>query len=61
MKEANTCGRGTPFIDQNEYEGLTLWEQIDRGDQFTPSRKYFTGLPILLYLHCAANERQVPD
>lgn len=43
---------GTPFtaFNQNEYEGLTLWEQIDGGQQFTPTKKYLTALPILLYV-----------
>jgi hypothetical protein len=41
---------GTPFIDQNEYQGFTLWEQIDGGDQFTPTRKYLVAIPILLFL-----------
>jgi hypothetical protein len=43
---------GTPFeFNQNEAEGLTLWEQIDNGDQFTPARKYLTAVPILLYFY----------
>ncbi|KAJ3015533.1 hypothetical protein HKX48_004558 [Thoreauomyces humboldtii] len=42
---------GIPFdLNQNEYEGLTLWEQIDNGEQFTPTKKYFTALPIGLFL-----------
>ncbi|TPX65425.1 hypothetical protein SpCBS45565_g05207 [Spizellomyces sp. 'palustris'] len=42
---------GIPFdLNQNEYEGLTLWEQIDNGEQFTPTKKYLTALPILLFL-----------
>ncbi|KAI8820467.1 ORMDL family [Fimicolochytrium jonesii] len=42
---------GIPFnLNQNEYEGLTLWEQMDNGVQFTPSRKYLTAMPILLFL-----------
>jgi hypothetical protein len=41
---------GTPFeFSQNEANGLTLWEQIDGGDQFTPARKYLTAIPIILY------------
>lgn len=40
---------GTPFdYDQNEMGGCTLWEQIDSGDQFTPSKKFLTAVPILL-------------
>ncbi|KND03857.1 uncharacterized protein SPPG_01311 [Spizellomyces punctatus DAOM BR117] len=42
---------GIPFdLNQNEYEGLTLWEQIDNGEQFTPTKKYLTALPIILFL-----------
>jgi hypothetical protein len=42
---------GTPFLfDQGDLMGLTLWEQIDRGEQFTPTRKYLTAMPILLYV-----------
>ena len=42
---------GTPFtINQNEYEGLTLWEQIDGGAQFTPTKKYLTAVPVILFL-----------
>jgi len=40
---------GTPFDwEQNEYGGLTLWEQIDNGAQFTPTKKYLTAVPIAL-------------
>ncbi|KAJ3411650.1 hypothetical protein HDV05_001859 [Chytridiales sp. JEL 0842] len=42
---------GTPFdYNQGEYMGLTLWEQIDNGAQFTASRKYLTIFPIVLFL-----------
>ncbi|KAJ3304177.1 hypothetical protein HDV03_003027 [Kappamyces sp. JEL0829] len=49
---------GTPFsvfsgfssFSSNEYEGLTMWEQIDNGQQFTPTKKFLTGLPIVLFL-----------
>ncbi|KAJ3150304.1 hypothetical protein HDU86_006695 [Geranomyces michiganensis] len=42
---------GIPFdLNQNEYEGLTLWEQFDNGEQFTPTKKYLTALPIGLFL-----------
>ncbi|KAI3647915.1 hypothetical protein MP228_008136 [Amoeboaphelidium protococcarum] len=42
---------GTPFdADQGEYAGLTLWEQIDDGQQFTPAKKYLTALPIFMFL-----------
>ncbi|KAJ3326568.1 hypothetical protein HDU76_012817, partial [Blyttiomyces sp. JEL0837] len=42
---------GIPFdFNQGEYEGLTLWEQIDNGAQFTPTKKYLTTVPIVLFL-----------
>lgn len=43
---------GTPFGDSNqgEYDGLTLWEQMDEGVQFTPSKKFLTALPIGMFL-----------
>jgi hypothetical protein len=43
---------GAPFDStQGEYDGLTLWEQIDNGAQFTPTKKYLTALPIMLYAY----------
>eukprot|EP00842_Homolaphlyctis_polyrhiza_P003917 jgi/Hompol1/4526/HPOL_000939-RA len=42
---------GTPFIyNQNEYDGLTLWEQIDGGAQFTATKKFLTAVPVFLFL-----------
>ena len=41
--------QGVPFVlNQNEYEELTLWEQIDNGAHFTPSKKFLTAVPIIL-------------
>jgi hypothetical protein len=44
--------KGTPFADkdQGEFRKLTLWEQIDYGRQFTPSKKFLTFVPIGLFL-----------
>ncbi|KAJ1531302.1 hypothetical protein HK405_001250 [Cladochytrium tenue] len=40
---------GTPYeVNQGEFEALTLWEQIDGGAQFTPTKKYLTAVPIIL-------------
>ncbi|KAJ3202034.1 hypothetical protein HDU82_007662, partial [Entophlyctis luteolus] len=40
---------GVPFqLNQGEYEDLTLWEQMDKGEPFTPAKKYLTVIPILL-------------
>ncbi|KAJ1960716.1 sphingolipid homeostasis protein orm1 [Dispira parvispora] len=42
---------GTPFeVEQGIYDGLTMWEQIDHGAQFTPTKKFLTVLPIFLFL-----------
>jgi len=42
---------GTPFaFNQGACDALTLWEQIDNGVQFTPTKKFFTSLPIGLFL-----------
>eukprot|EP00128_Syssomonas_multiformis_P016208 Colp12_sorted_trinity150504_noHs@1542 len=44
--------KGTPFgaEDQGKYNRLTLWEQLDEGKQFTSTRKFFTLVPIILFL-----------
>ncbi|GES89884.1 Orm1 type endoplasmic reticulum protein [Rhizophagus clarus] len=43
--------KGIPFdFNSGAYDGLTLWEQIDNGAQFTPAKKYLTALPIGLYV-----------
>ncbi|KAG5461907.1 MAG: ORMDL family [Olpidium bornovanus] len=43
--------RGVPFeFNQGAFDDLTLWEQIDHGVQFTPTRKFLTAFPILLFL-----------
>jgi hypothetical protein len=39
---------GTPFESQGQFDGLTLWEQMDAGVQFTPSKKFLTAVPIVL-------------
>ncbi|KAF9977899.1 hypothetical protein BGZ73_004495 [Actinomortierella ambigua] len=42
---------GVPFeFGQGAYDGITLWEQIDGGVQFTATRKYLTTVPIVLFL-----------
>ncbi|XP_031572672.1 ORM1-like protein 3 [Actinia tenebrosa] len=44
--------KGTPFetSDQGRSRRLTHWEQIDQGTQFTLTRKFFTLVPILLFM-----------
>jgi len=42
---------GTPFDANNgALDQLTLWEQIDHGAHYTPSKKWLTSLPIALFL-----------
>ncbi|KAF0447955.1 ORMDL-domain-containing protein [Gigaspora margarita] len=43
--------KGVPFdFNSGAYDGMTLWEQIDNGAQFTPAKKYLTAVPIGLFL-----------
>ena len=43
--------KGIPFdFNSGAYDGLTLWEQIDNGAQYTPTKKYLTAVPIVLYV-----------
>ncbi|KAI9334966.1 ORMDL family [Obelidium mucronatum] len=42
---------GVPFqLNQGEFEDMTLWEQMDKGEPFTPAKKYLTMIPIILFL-----------
>ncbi|ORX57223.1 ORMDL-domain-containing protein [Piromyces finnis] len=43
---------GTPFeLNQGEeFGGLTLWEQMDDRSEFTPTKKYLTAVPVVLFL-----------
>jgi len=43
--------KGLPFIieQQGKYSRLTLWEQIDGGKQYTPTRKFLVIVPLILY------------
>ena len=43
--------KGTPFeFNSGAYDNLTMWEQIDNGDQYTPSKKFLMLVPIGLFL-----------
>ena len=42
---------GIPFqasMHSGAYDDLTLWEQIDEGEQFTPAKKWLICFPIVL-------------
>jgi hypothetical protein len=43
--------KGIPFeYNAGAYDNLNMWEQIDNGQQYTPSKKYLTLVPIALFL-----------
>lgn len=43
--------KGTPFeFNNGAYDNLTMWEQIDNGDQYTPTKKFLMLVPIGLFL-----------
>lgn len=43
--------KGTPFeFNSGAYDNLTMWEQIDYGDQYTPTKKFLMSVPIGLFL-----------
>lgn len=43
--------KGTPFeFNSGAYDNLTMWEQIDNGDQYTPTKKFLMMVPIALFL-----------
>lgn len=43
--------KGTPFdFNSGAYDHLTMWEQIDNGDQYTPTKKFMFLVPIALFL-----------
>lgn len=43
--------RGVPFeFNAGAYDNLNMWEQIDSGDQYTPTKKFLLSVPIILFL-----------
>lgn len=43
--------KGIPFeFNSGAYDHLTMWEQLDEGDYYTPSKKFLVGVPIWLFL-----------
>lgn len=43
--------KGTPFeFNSGAYDNLTMWEQVDNGDQYTPTKKFLMMVPIALFL-----------
>jgi len=44
---------GIPFQSEEHagaYDELTFWEQIDDGEQYTPTKKFLICTPIVLYV-----------
>ena len=41
-------------FDQGSSSRLTHWEQLDHGRQYTPTRKFLTIVPILLFILASA-------
>lgn len=43
--------RGVPFeFNAGAYDNLNMWEQIDDGDQYTPTKKFLLTVPVVLFL-----------
>ncbi|AAS51039.1 ACL189Cp [Eremothecium gossypii ATCC 10895] len=43
--------KGTPFeFNGGAYDNLTMWEQLDNGMLYTPTRKFLISVPIALFL-----------
>lgn len=43
--------KGSPIdADQGKYDRLTFWEQLDDGVQYTGTRKFFTAVPVILFI-----------
>lgn len=43
--------RGVPFeFNAGAYDNLNMWEQIDDGEQYTPTKKFLLSVPIILFL-----------
>jgi hypothetical protein len=43
--------RGVPFeFNGGAFDNLNMWEQIDDGAQYTPTKKFLLSVPIVLFL-----------
>ncbi|KAB8576207.1 hypothetical protein FH972_025735 [Carpinus fangiana] len=43
--------QGVPFeFNAGAYDNLNMWEQIDDGEQYTPTKKFLLSVPIILFL-----------
>lgn len=50
--------KGSPIVqDHGDYDDLTFWEQMDAGVHHTATKKFFTTMPVVVYLFVL----QVPD
>ena len=42
---------GIPFeFNAGAYDNQNMWEQIDNGDQYTPTKKFLLTVPIVLWV-----------
>lgn len=44
--------KGSPFdsLDQGKMRLCTVWEQLDRGEQYSSAKKFYTVVPVVLFL-----------
>merc|ERR1739848_43288 len=43
--------KGSPIVqDHGDYDDLTFWEQMDGGMEHTATKKFFTAMPVIVYL-----------
>ena len=47
-------------LDQGVHDSSTFWEQIDSGMHFTPTKKFLTAVPMLLYMLVLLTSRPSP-
>lgn len=46
---------GIPFeFNAGAYDNQNMWEQIDNGDQYTPTKKFLLSVPIVLWVSSGA-------
>jgi len=55
---------GIPFQSEEHagaYDELTFWEQIDNGEQYTPTKKFLICTPIVLYVIPSSGSPPLPN
>lgn len=56
-KKGTPIPQGDVAHDPGVYDHLTFWEQMDEGVQLTRNRKFFTAIPVVLFLASATAHR----